>query len=222
MNYAKDENGVLKYPTKAEFKGIPNYMANDTALRKKGYLPLRGMPEEREGFTSRPSAWHVVNQSIIRVEPRQRKVEDWEEDPETHERRKTGEHVEMVDTDVTVDTSYIQVDEWGYDEIPGQQEPDTSERDAAEKAIVGRIAMLARKYDALQDLTALDITIPNLLQLAASKSVTEEDLQAVKSDIAILVLDLMAKEGGDWQGCWEGLKSRFANWMLEILQEEGK
>lgn len=123
MNYAKEENGVLKYPTKAEFRGIPNYMTNDTALRKKGYLPLRGVPEQREGFVSRPSAWHVVSQSIIRVEPRPQRVEDWEEDPETHERRKTGEHVEMVDTELTVDTSYIQVDEWGYEPVPEPPAP---------------------------------------------------------------------------------------------------
>jgi hypothetical protein len=67
-------------------------------------------------------------------------------------------------------------------------------------------------------LASLDITIPNLLQLAADKEVTDADLQSVKSDIAILVLDLMAKEGGDWQGCWDGLKSRFARWMQEINQ----
>ena len=99
---------------------------------------------------------------------------------------------------------------------PPEPEPDTSERDNAEKAIVGRIAALATKYNALSDLAGTEITIPNLLQLAAAKQVTDADLQSVKSDVAILVLDLMAKEGGDWQSCWEGLKSRFVRWMNEV------
>ena len=99
---------------------------------------------------------------------------------------------------------------------PPEPIPDTTERDNAEKAIVGRIAALALKYDALADLANLELTIPSLLQLAAAKQVNDADMQAVKSDVAILVLDLMAKEGGDWAGCWDGLKSRFPQWLQEL------
>ena len=99
---------------------------------------------------------------------------------------------------------------------PPEPTPDTTERDNAEKAIVGRIASLALKYDALADLSNLELTIPKLLQLAEKKGVTDADMQSVKSDVAILVLDLMAKEGGTWAECWDGLKSRFSQWMQEI------
>lgn len=99
---------------------------------------------------------------------------------------------------------------------PPEPTPDTTERDAAEKAIVGRIAALAVKYDALSDLAELQLTIPSLLQLAAEKQVTDADMQAVKADVAILVLDLLAKEGGDWASCWDGLKSRFPQWLQEL------
>ena len=103
-------------------------------------------------------------------------------------------------------------------EVPDPPEPipDTTERDNAEKAIVSRIAALALKYDALADLANLELTIPKLLQLAYEKGVTDADMQSVKADVAILVLDLMAKEGGDWAGCWDGLKSRFPQWLQEL------
>ena len=216
MTYAKIENDVLVYATAADFPAIPHWETHEQAVRRKGFLPLVGEAEPREGYIAEPATWHTVAQSITRIEPRQTIVEDWETDPETGERRKIGEHTEMVDTEITLDKSCIQVDAWEYIEIPIPPAPDTSERDNAEKAIVGRIAALATKYNALSDLAGLEITIPNLLALAAAKQVTDADLQAVKSDVAILVLDLMAKEGGDWQSCWEGLKSRFVQWMNEV------
>lgn len=219
--WAKDSGGTLQYPTAEEFRGIPHYETNEPACRKRGYMPLEGEPEPREGYTAEPQIWHTEHREITRIEPRQVIVEDWETDPETGERRKVGEHTEMQDTEITLDKSAICVDSWEYVEIPIPPEPDTSERDNAEKAIVGRIAALALKYDALSDLAGLEITIPNLLALAAEKGVTDADLQAVKSDVAILVLDLMAKEGGDWAGCWEGLKSRFVQWMEEINSRLG-
>lgn len=118
MTYAKDENNTLIYPTPAEFAGIPNWQTHDAAQRKRGYMPLVGEPEPREGYTVEPATWHTVEQSETRTEPRQVVVEDWEEDPETHERRKVGEHTEMRDTEVEFDASYIQVDTWNYVPIP--------------------------------------------------------------------------------------------------------
>ena len=121
-----------------------------------------------------------------------------------------------------IESDHIDIVRWDYRAIPPEPKPDTTERDNAEKAIVGRIAQLAVKYDALEDLVNLmdDLTIPNLLALAAEKEVTEADMQAVKADVAILVLDLMAKEGGDWSSCWEGMKSRFQQWLEELLSSQ--
>ena len=82
-----------------------------------------------------------------------------------------------------------------------------------ERAIVQTIARLATEYNAIAELGSMDITIPGLLALAESKGVPEAELVKVKSDIAMLVLDLMAKAGGTWAECWEGLKSRFAGYL---------
>lgn len=221
MQYAKEVDGKLVFPTAAEFVGIPNWQQHDTQLRKRKYVPLMGTPEEREGFTSKPLTWNYVQQSIVRTEPRQTEEDIFEEDPETHEQRKTGTHTVMRDKPVEVDTSYIEVTSWEYTPIPEPEpEPVPVERNEAEKAIVRRILQLVDKYDAMEDLAGMDLTIPGLLALAQSKAVSDADLQAVKSDVAILVLDLMAKEGGDWASCWDGLKSRFMQWVAEITAEQ--
>lgn len=227
--YAKDVDGVLEYPRQEEFVGIPNWQQHDFKLRQKKYKPLVGTPEEREGYTAEPKTWHLVEQSSTRIEPRREDpvtkepfMEDvMEEDPETHEMKKTGERQVTRDTPITVDESYYQVDEWEYTPIPEPEpEPVPVERNEAEKAIVRRILQLVDKYDAMEDLQGMDLTIPGLLALAQSKAVSDVDLQAVKSDVAILVLDLMAKEGGDWASCWDGLKSRFMQWVAEIMAEQ--
>ena len=213
LKYAKYISETqIQFPTAAEFPGIPNWQTHDAKLRDKGYATLEGVPEDRPGFSAVLDRFSFTPKKTTRREPRQVVVEDF--DPETGE--KIGEHTEMQEKDIEVDISFITVLESHYDPIPEPEPPDTSERDNAEKAIVGRIASLALKYDALADLATLELTIPNLLQLAATKGVTDADMQAVKSDVSILVLDLMAKEGGTWADCWEGLKSRFRTWMEEI------
>jgi hypothetical protein len=116
--WAKEVNHALVYASGEEFKGVPNWATHEKRCRKAGYLPLEGEPEPREGYSAEPASWHTVEQSETRVEPRQVVVEDWETDPETGERRKVGEHTEMRDTEVTFDTSYIQVDSWNYVPIP--------------------------------------------------------------------------------------------------------
>lgn len=60
MTYAKDNNGVLQYPTESEFPGIPNWWMHDYQQRKRGYVPLVGEAEPREGYTAEPSTWHTV------------------------------------------------------------------------------------------------------------------------------------------------------------------
>ena len=97
--------------------------------------------------------------------------------------------------------------------VPEPQEPALPDYADTERAIVQAIAALATRYGALQELGSMDVTIPGLLALAENKGVPEAELMKVKSDIAMLVLDLMAKAGGTWAECWEGLKSRFAGYL---------
>lgn len=96
------------------------------------------------------------------------------------------------------------------------------ERDNAERAIVGAIVALAVKYNALDDLKKVgDITIPNLKALAESKEVSLTDWNALISSITPMVWQLEAVVGGTWADCWQGLKSRFAQWMEEINDNGG-
>ena len=60
MTYARDDNGTLTYPSDTEFVGIPNWWLHDYQIRKRGYLPLAGEAEPREGFEAVPSEWHIV------------------------------------------------------------------------------------------------------------------------------------------------------------------
>ena len=110
IKYAADNNGLLVYPSGSEFDGIPNWWLNDSALRAAGYMPLIGDAEDRDGYTATPAAWHVETMAMTRVEPRQ----------------VSPGSVEMVDTEITIDASYIQVDEWAYTEAPEEPEEDSS------------------------------------------------------------------------------------------------
>ena len=116
MIYAKDENQKLTYPDPAEFPGIPNVLQCEPALRAAGYMPLIGDPEDREGYNAEPSAWHVETMAMTRIEPRQ----------------VAPGSVEMVDTEITLDASYIQVDEWAYTEAP--DEPEEGEDESSSSA----------------------------------------------------------------------------------------
>ena len=228
--YAKEIDNQLVQPTASEFAGISNWRTNDKALRKRHYLPVVGEPEEREGFTSRPLSWHKVEQSETREEPRNEDpvtrepfMEDiMEEDPETHEMVKVGERQITKVVPVTFDTSYYQVDEWDYMPIPVPEDPDTTARDAAERAIVAIIANLVHKYGAEADLEALmqagDITIPALTALAAQYNVPDEELHGVFADILPYKWQLEAVVGTVWAECWEGLKSRFAGILHGLVQ----
>lgn len=99
---------------------------------------------------------------------------------------------------------------------PEPPSPDTTARDNAEKAIVAQFAQLALKYDALDDLKALeDINIPSLLALAQAKHVTSMDLQEAMCVVQIQVLQLEAVTGDTWAGCWDGFRERFTQWLAE-------
>lgn len=202
--YAKIIDNALQFPQASEFRGVPNYMLNDNALRRKSYLPLVGTPEEREGYTATPSAWHVVEQSTTRTEPRQQTVEDYEEDAETHERRKTGEHIEMVDTEITVDTSYIQIDEWEYTELPPEPEPEQPEDISAQlQQVINLIMYYCDKYGATEELLSLeDVNIAALTALIQKYEVTAEDQSAITNQILLIVLDIMGKLNATWYTIW--------------------
>ena len=126
MQYAKDNNNTLVYPTASEFPGIPNWQTHDAKLRQKKYLPLVGEPEQREGYDAKPATWHVVTSSTTKKEKRQKDpvTGEWftedvmEEDPDTHQMVKVDTRYVMKEVPITVDTSYIQVDTWEYTPIP--------------------------------------------------------------------------------------------------------
>lgn len=216
--YAKIIDNALQYPQASEFRGVPNYMLNDQALRRKSYLPLVGTPEEREGYTATPSAWHVVEQSTTRTEPRQQTVEDYETDEETGERRKVGEHTEMVDTEITVDTSYIQVDEWSYTELPPPPEPEQPV-DVSEQLqqVIQLIMHYCDVYGATEELLGLDeINIESLTTLIEKYEVTPEDKSLIMTQVLMIVLDLMGKLDETWYAIWN---ERVKPAINDILQQ---
>lgn len=108
----------IRYPSAEEFKGVINWQKHDSMLRSKGYVPLINEPEERVGATPVPKKFAFTQQSETRIEPRPVVVEDF--DPDTG--KKTGEHTEWIDTEITVDTSFITAVEWDWTPI-GTPEP---------------------------------------------------------------------------------------------------
>lgn len=68
--WAKIVNDALLYASGEEFRGIPNWWMHDYQLRKRGYKPLVGDAEPREGYTAEPATWHeegVGEKSYIQV-----------------------------------------------------------------------------------------------------------------------------------------------------------
>lgn len=202
--YAKIIDNALQYPQASEFRGVPNYATNEPCMRRHGYLPLVGEAEPREGYTAMPATWHVVEQSATRIEPRQQTVEDYTENPETHEREKTGEHTEMVDTEITVDTSYIQVDEWQYTELPPEPEPEQPEDISAQlQQVINLIMYYCDKYGATEEMLSLeDVNIAALTALIQKYEVTPEDQSAITNQVMLIVLDIMGKLNATWYTIW--------------------
>lgn len=93
---------------------------------------------------------------------------------------------------------------------------DTTERDSAERQIVHIIVGLASQYNALEELAAMDITIPNLTALADAHNVPEATMLAVETRILILARHLEAITGLTWAETWEGLKARFMGYVQEL------
>lgn len=90
-------------------------------------------------------------------------------------------------------------------------------RNATELSIVGEIAALAKKYNAVQDLALIeDVTIPTLTRLAVQKKVSTEDWNNLITAITPLKWQLEALVGGTWAECWAGLKSRFPEYLQQL------
>ena len=120
----------------------------------------------------------------------------------------------------------LRATELGWTQIeqldPIPELPDTTERDKAEKAIVKVIVDLAQRYDALNELARLeDVSIPTLLEVATRYGVTAADLQGAETSILILARPLEAVTGGTWGEAWDGLKSRFAGYLEQLLEQTG-
>lgn len=202
--YANIIDNQLQFPQASEFLGIPHWETNDAALRRRQYLPLVGEAEQREGYTATPATWHVVEQSATRIEPRQQTVEDYETDEETGESRKVGEHTEMVDTEITVDTSYIQIDSWEYQELPPEPEPEQPEDISAQlQQVIELIMHYCDKYGATEEMLSLeDVNIAALTALIQKYEVTAEDQSAITNQILLIVLDIMGKLNATWYTIW--------------------
>lgn len=210
--YAKIIDNALQFPQASEFLGIPHYMQNDNALRRKSYLLLVGTPEEREGYSATPSKWHVVKQSATRIEPRREDpvtkepfMEDiMEEDPETHEMKKVGEQQVTREVPVEFDTSYIQIDEWSYQELPPPPESEQPEDISAQlQQVIELIMHYCDKYGATEEMLSLeDVNIAALTALIAKYEVTAEDQSAITNQILLIVLDIMGKLNATWYTIW--------------------
>lgn len=151
----------VTYPRAEEFKGVPNWQLNDAAQRKRGYVPLTGVPDQQEGKRTVLDRFEYVEQTTTRIEPRPYVVEDWEEreDPETHEktREKIGEHTEWRDTEITLDDSYIRVTASHYEDEPVPEPPPLLRQFS--KGDLLEALMALNLYDAAKAIYAADMDL---------------------------------------------------------------
>lgn len=151
----------VTFPRSEEFRGVPNWTSNDSAMRKRGYVPLADVPAPQEGKRTVLDGFESVQQTKTRIEPRPYVVEDWEEreDPETHEktREKTGEHTEWRDTEITLDDSYISVTASHYEDIPAPEPPPLLRQFS--KGDLLEALMALNLYDAAKSIYAADLDL---------------------------------------------------------------
>ena len=111
MQYAKIENNMLKYPSYDEFIGIPNWQQHDSALRRKGYLPVTNMPEGQDGKKLVIDTFEQITASTTVIEPR------WTQNAQVEGQEDQEQTFSWQDTPITKDTSYIEVRTYHYDDI---------------------------------------------------------------------------------------------------------
>ena len=115
----------ISYPKASDFPGVVNPLHHDSLMRKNGNYPLKGKPDEISGKVL------VLDRFSFHEETEMRKetwyndpdthepftVIDYEEDPETKERREVGSHIEPRVLEREKDVSYITVDEYHYEDV---------------------------------------------------------------------------------------------------------
>lgn len=96
---------------------------------------------------------------------------------------------------------------------------DIAARNETERAVVQAIVTVAAQYNALEDLASMqDITIPNLKALSVAKGMPDSEYDALITKLTPFKWQLEAIEDTTWAECWNGLKSRFPEYLAEILQ----
>lgn len=194
----------IEYPQAASFAGVPHWETHDVLLRRKGFVPIRGIPDERDGFQTVLDRFSFTEQKKTRVEPRQKTVDVMEKDEETGEMKKVGEQTIMEDTEIELDDSYITVLESHYEELPPPPEPEQPVDVTPQlRQVTDLILFYCDKYGATAELLALDdINITTLEGLIDKYEVTPEDEAMIMSKALLIVLNLMGKLQATWYDIW--------------------
>ena len=194
----------IQYPQASSFAGVPHWETHDILLRRKGFVPLRGIPEERDGFQTVLDRFIFTEQKKTRVEPRQKTVDVMEKDEETGEMKKVGEQTIMEDTEIEFDDSFITVLDYHYTELPPEPEPEQPEDISTQlQQVVDIILYYCDKYTATEELLALDdVNIQSLTNLIEAHNVLPEDQSAIMVKVQLIVLDLMGKLNETWYTIW--------------------
>ena len=208
----------IEYPQASDFPGVPHWDTHDLALRRKKFVPLENVPEDREGFQTVLDRFSFTEQKKTRVEPRQKTVDIMEKDEETGEMKKVGEQTIMEDTEIEFDDSYITVLEYHYEELPPPPEPehpvDVSEQ---LQQVIQLIMHYCDIYGATEELLGLDeINIESLTALIEKYEVTPEDKSLIMTQVLMIVLDLMGKLDETWYAIWN---ERVKPAINDILQQ---
>lgn len=214
----------IEYPQASSFAGVPHWETHDILLRRKEFVPLRGIPDERDGFQTVLDKFSFTKQTVTRIEPRREDpvthqpfIEDvMEEDPETHEMKKVGEQQVTREVPVEFDDSYITVLEYHYEELPPEPEPEQPEDISAQLQQVRDLIMsMAEKYHAEEAIMQMeDFNIPAIEQLIEQYEVSDEDKAKISYAVNFVVLDLMGKIRMTWFDIWNDMVKPALNEMF--------
>lgn len=114
----------ISYPVESDFQGVVNPLLHDGLMRRNGFFPLVGKPDEIEGKTLVLDRFLLRKASKTRTASFQKVVEDFDDDPNNPGHViKTGEHTEWAMRDVTVDDSTVMVESYHYEDVPTDVSP---------------------------------------------------------------------------------------------------
>ena len=217
MQYARYISETeIRYPTDAEFAGIPNWREHDAKQREKGYMPLIGQLEEREGYEAEPARFRLVEQFSTKNVPYEVEIPDFDEDD-----NQTSTHKEWQDRETEIDTSFIEIVEWKYTAIPEpepeQPDIDISDSDFADLPTTFSKWELIQAWEATGDLNNLLSTAGTGKQnlLAAWSSLPEEiDFTSMLTRWAIMIS--MASGGNAVS------RDNIVNWLTWIKEHRNE